>query len=137
MGVILDSTAVIKAQRAHEAPTAFVKRIVFAVGRTELALSAIGYTELIHGLHRSNSPERFRASRAFLDDLILELPIYSYTRDIAELAGKIDAEQKLRGVTIPYADLLIGSTALFHGFDVLTSNVRHFGLMPELKILTL
>jgi predicted nucleic acid-binding protein len=37
-------------------------------------------------------------------------------------------------MTIPFADLLIGVTALELGFSVLTVNLRHFRLIPGLKV---
>jgi len=53
------------------------------------------------------------------------------------LAGRIDGEQTLKGVVIPYADLLIGATALSLAFSVLTSNMRHFALIPGLHVISL
>ena len=50
------------------------------------------------------------------------------------LAGKIDGEQQALGVTVPFSDLLIGATALSHGFSVLTVNLRHFRLIPGLTV---
>jgi predicted nucleic acid-binding protein len=50
------------------------------------------------------------------------------------LAGKIDGEQQAQGVTVPFADLLIGATALSLGFSVLTVNLRHFCLVPGLTV---
>ena len=53
------------------------------------------------------------------------------------LAGRLDGEQRSRGVTIPSVDLLIGATALEHGYSVATVNVRHLQLIPGLEILQL
>jgi predicted nucleic acid-binding protein len=60
-----------------------------------------------------------------------------YTRETALLAGKIDAEQRNRGVIIPYPDLLIAVTALSLGFSVLTVNVRRFERIPGLSVVKL
>ena len=51
------------------------------------------------------------------------------------LAGKIDGEQRALGVTIPSMDLLIGVTALEIGYSVVTSNLRHFQLIPGLTVI--
>jgi predicted nucleic acid-binding protein len=59
------------------------------------------------------------------------------TTDIAKLAGKLDAEQQTRGIVIPFADLLIGATALSLGYSVLTVNARHFGRIPGLSVIEL
>ena len=53
------------------------------------------------------------------------------------LAGKIDGEQQSRGITIPFSDLLIGATALEVGYTLLTVNVRHFRLIPDLTVVQL
>jgi predicted nucleic acid-binding protein len=60
-----------------------------------------------------------------------------YARSTAFLAGRIDGEQRSVGITIPSLDLLIGATALEIGYAVVTANVRHFRLIPGLKIATL
>ena len=63
--------------------------------------------------------------------------IYPLTTDIARLAGKLDAEQQSRGIVVPFADLLIGATALSLGYSVLTVNARHFGRIPGLSVIEL
>ena len=74
---------------------------------------------------------------SFLDELLADLVVYPFTQQSAMLAGKLDGEQQNRGVVIPFADLLIGATALSLGFSVLTANVRHFRLIPGLSVVQL
>ncbi len=54
--------------------------------------------------------------QSFIEDLLLDLTIYLYTKQTAMLAGKIDREQQAQSVTIPFAGLLIGATALSLSF---------------------
>ena len=65
------------------------------------------------------------------------MEVVPYAKATALLAGKIDGEQRAQGVTIPFADLLIGVTALEHGYAVATVNLRHFRLIPGLQIVQL
>jgi tRNA(fMet)-specific endonuclease VapC len=134
MGLILDSSAVIAAERGGETAERLVERVVRIAGDQETALSAVGLTELVHGLHRANTPALRLRRQAFLDDLLAGLQVYPYTKETALLAGRLDAEQRIRGVVIPYPDLLIGATALSLGFSVLTTNVRHFRQVPGLAV---
>jgi predicted nucleic acid-binding protein len=67
--------------------------------------------------------------------LTARLPIYPYTRAVAEIAGRIDAEQRSMRITIPTPDLYIGATALLLGYSVLTHNLRHFQLIPGLQVI--
>jgi len=56
MGLILDSSVVIAAERRGDTVEQFIERIVSETGDQEAALSAIGLTELIHwALPRENS----------------------------------------------------------------------------------
>lgn len=71
---------------------------------------------------------------AFLQELIAGIEVLPYTRQTALLAGKIDGEERSRGITIPFVDLLIGVTALEIGYSILTVNVRHFRLIPGLTV---
>jgi predicted nucleic acid-binding protein len=99
-------------------------------------LSAVGLTELAHGIYRAQTAEARNRRDAFLRELLNDVDVYPYTKETALLAGKIDGEQQRLGVTIP-ADLLIGATALEVGYSLLTVNVRHFQLIPGLTVLPL
>ena len=63
--------------------------------------------------------------------------MYPYTKDTAMLAGKLDGEQQALGIVIPFADLLIGVTALTIGYSVLTVNPRDFRRIPGLSVVQL
>jgi tRNA(fMet)-specific endonuclease VapC len=137
MGLILDSSVVIDAERRGETVEQLIQRVVTAAGDQEAALSAVGLTELIHGLYRAKTPSLRLRRQSFLDELLTDLTVYPYTKQTALLAGQLDGEQQSKGVVIPFADLLIGATALSLGYSVLTANLRHYRLIPGLAVLQL
>jgi len=137
MGLILDSSVVIAAERRGETVEQLIARILRATGDQDAALSAVGLTELVHGVHRASTPEVRLRRESFLNELLADLTVYPYTKETALLAGRLDAEQQSRGVVIPFADLLIGATALVLGYSVLTVNDRHFGRIPGLTVVKL
>jgi tRNA(fMet)-specific endonuclease VapC len=137
MGLILDSSVVIASERRRETVERLIERVVTATGDQEAALSAIGVTELIHGLYRAQTPALRLRRQSFLDELLRALTVYPYTKETAMLAGKLDGEQQSKGVVIPFGDLLIGATALSLGFSVLTENLRHFQKIPSLSVIQL
>jgi len=137
MGLILDSSVVIAAERRGETVEQLIARILRATGDQDAALSAVGLTELVHGLHRASTPEVRLRRESFLNELLADLAVYPYTKETALLAGRLDAEQQSRGVVIPFADLLIGATALVLSYSVLTVNDRHFGRIPGLTVVKL
>jgi predicted nucleic acid-binding protein len=137
MGLILDSSVVIAAERRGDTPAQLVAQIAAFAGDQEAALSAVGLTELVHGIYRADTMERRHRRQQFVEELRAGLTVYPYTDQTALLAGRIDGEQTAKGVLIPFPDLLIGATALSLGFAVLTANVRHFRLISDLKVVSI
>ena len=78
--------------------------------------------------------DRASRRRQFLEDLIASVPVYPVTTQLARRAGRIDAEQQEKGIRIAFQDLLIGASALELGYEVVTHNVRHFRLIPNLSV---
>jgi predicted nucleic acid-binding protein len=137
MGLILDSSVVVAAERRGDTVAAMLRQIVAATGDQRAVLSAVGLTELAHGVYRAQTAEARNRRDAFLSELLNDLDVYPYTKETALLAGQIDGEQQGRGITIPFADFLIGATALQVGYSLLTVNVRHFRMIPSLTVIPL
>jgi predicted nucleic acid-binding protein len=136
MGLIIDSSIFIAAERRGESPRQVIRQASVVGAEHEVAISAVGLSELVHGIFQANSAERQARRRLFVDELRSALIVYPYTAETAMLAGQIDGEQAARGISIPIADLLIGTTALSLGFSVFTTNARHFRLIPGLTVVT-
>lgn len=135
MGVILDSSITIRAERAKITEVNLLRLVREATGDPIIALSAIGLTEMVHGIYRADLPERSLYRRNFLDQLLRDLPVYEYTIEVAMLAGQIDGEQTAIGNRIPMVDLMIGATALRESFSIMTHNLRHFQMIPNLNVI--
>jgi predicted nucleic acid-binding protein len=102
-----------------------------------LAVSSVALTEIVHAIYRAKDPQIRGRRETFIQDLLTDMQVVPYTRSTAFLAGKIDGEQRSAGITIPSMDLLIGATALEIGYAVVTANVRHFKLIPNLSVIEL
>lgn len=135
MGLILDSSILIAAERGGSTVVQILKHVKEKHGETESGLSAVSVVELTHGIYRAKSDEDRGRRRAFVDELCRDIVVYAVTLEIAQLAGRIEGEQASRGVSIAFEDLLIGSTALHVGYGVATLNVRHFQLIPGLSVI--
>jgi predicted nucleic acid-binding protein len=137
MGLVLDSSVVIAAERRGDTVSQFLRQVATATGDQEAVLSSVGLTELVHGIYRARTPQARSRREAFIFELITDVEVYPYTKETALLAGRLEGEQQERGVTIPFSDLLIGTTALLHAYSVLTVNPRHFRLIPDLTVVQL
>jgi tRNA(fMet)-specific endonuclease VapC len=137
VGLILDSSVAIAAERRGDSVQAFLQRVIDTAGDQEAALSVVGVVELVHGIHRADTAERRSRRESFVEELLAAVAVYPLSIDVARLVGKLDAEQQKSGIVIPFADLLIGATALSLGFSVLTLDPRHFRRVPGLSVIQL
>ena len=133
MGIVLDSSVLIGAERAGQNPRAVIEDLVVKLGDTEATLSIITLVELAQGIERAESAARQTGRERFIEELLKEIPVEPITVPIAFRAGKIDGSMA-KGLTIPLGDLLIGVTALELGYAVVTHNIRHFQMIPNLEV---
>jgi tRNA(fMet)-specific endonuclease VapC len=134
VGIVLDSSVLIGAERAGQNPRAVIEDLVVKLGDTEATLSIITLVELAHGIERAESAARQTGRERFIEELLKEIPVEPITVPIAFRAGKIDGSMQAKGLTIPLGDLLIGVTALELGYAVVTHNIRHFQMIPNLEV---
>lgn len=124
----------VTAERQELPVSALLDRIQRQHNATEIILSAISVVELEHGVYRARSPKQAADRRSYLDAVFASIAAEPFTREIGQIAARIDAEARMNGVVIPFADLLIGGTALHFGYELLTQNLRHFEKIPGLQI---
>lgn len=134
MGLILDTSVVIAGERRGHTVRQILEQFAARFGEIEVGLSVVTVVELAHAIERATTEERGRRRKAFLDELIRDVPVHPICVDTALLAGRIEGAQAAQGVTIAFEDLLIAATALRLGFGVATANVRHFGAVPGLAV---
>jgi tRNA(fMet)-specific endonuclease VapC len=137
VGIVLDSTVLIAAERAGQNPRAVIEDLLAKIGDTEATLSIITIVELAHGIERANSSARQIARERFLIELLNEISVEPITTPIAFRAGKIDGSLQAKGQSRALGDLLIGTTALELGYAVVTHNVRDFQMIPGLTVKSL
>lgn len=135
MGLILDSTALVAAERQGQNARQTLASIAGKIADTEIGLSVVTLIELAHGAARADTPERKARRRKFIEELLTAMPIHPVTAALR--TGQIDGENQARGIRIPLADLLIGVTGLELGYSVGTANLRHFRQVPGLTVVQL
>ena len=101
----------------------------------DLGISVVAVAELMHGAYRAQDEARKQRRLKFIERLCADIPIYPVTLEVARMVGRMEGELAGRGISVAFEDLAIGATALALGFEVATANVRHFKLIPGLKIL--
>lgn len=126
VALILDSSIVIAAERRGHSVRQILEQIQASHGNIDIGLSVVTIAELIHGAYRAKTDWDKQRRLTFVDRLCSDVPVHPVTIEMARVVGRIEGEQAVQGIAIPFEDLVIGVTALQLGFDVATLNVRHF-----------
>jgi tRNA(fMet)-specific endonuclease VapC len=134
MGIVLDTSVLIASERRAEGVSTVLQRVRAIHGEQNAAFSVVTLVELTHGIYRARSDADRARRRVFAEELRRDMVVLPVTAEIAELAGRVEGEQAVRGISIAFEDLLIGATALHIGFAVVTLNLRHFQLIPGLLV---
>jgi predicted nucleic acid-binding protein len=136
MGLILDSSVLIAAERKGSNARQALAEIAGRAAGEDIALSVVTLLELAHGAARANTAERMAMRQQFIRELMSAIPVHPVSASVALRAGRIDGESTAKGITVPLSDLLIGVTALDLGYRIATGNVRHFQAVPGLSVVT-
>lgn len=118
MGLTLDSSVVIAAERRTQPVSGLLRAIKEATGQTVVVISAVSVIELEHGIWRTNTEERAAQRRLYLKEVYAAIQVQPFMKEMGERAARIDAEARNAGTVIPFADLQIGVTALVLGHAI-------------------
>ena len=125
MKYLLDTNAVIALMKRQHG----MQQRVLAAGLQNCAVSEITLAELYVGLFKGKD-SRQKAEVDAVRRLFTILPI----TPAIECYAMNRAQLELNGTRIDDFDLLIGSTAIYHGLTVVTHNGRHFDRIPGIHV---
>ena len=74
LGVVLDSSMVITAERKSLPVPQLVEAIQTTYGEIELSLSPVTVAELVHGIYRAKTPAVSERRREYIDELVKLMP---------------------------------------------------------------
>lgn len=130
MGVVLDTSILIAAERSADGFAQFLE----SLGDDPVAIAAITASELLHGWHRARDAAVRARRGAFVDAVLDAIPVLPFGLPEARRHADLWAELMRRGAMIGPHDLLVGATALTHGYALATANRREFERVPGLAL---
>jgi len=91
-------------------------------------ISVVTYMELVKGMRDKNELNNLRKALHSWGSQIL------YISEEISVKAMFFVEQHFLSHSIQLADALIGATAIFHGFPILTGNDKHYKILKDLKV---
>lgn len=130
MGIVLDTSILIAYERQAIDVDLFVeKRRQEAVG-----ISVITAAELLHGVHRADTPARRMKRTAYVEKLLNSLTVYPFDMATARTYAELWATLQRRGLRVGVHDVMIAATALSLGFSIVTLNLRDYEKIDGLTV---
>ena len=102
------------------------------VPREDQFTRAVSVGELFKGAFRSTHTDRHLKN--IRTRILPALTVLPFDEATAEVFGMVAAQLEMTGQTLPDADLQIAATALYHGLELVTGNIRHFGRIEGLRV---
>jgi predicted nucleic acid-binding protein len=130
MAFLFDTDAISEVFKKRPAPAYL--RWIAVLPKAEQFTSAISVGELFRGAFRSADPERHLANIEL--QVLPTMTVLPYDVAIARIYGQIQARLADAGKPLADADLQIAATALHHGLELVTGNIRHFDRIPGIRI---
>ncbi len=119
---VLDTTVAVDHLRGDQAAVDLLRELV--ENDETLAASEVVRFELIAGVRGDELPA--------LEELFSAVSWVAVDEDVARAAGELARKHRRAHGGIDDADYLIAATALLLDADLLTTNVRHFPMLPGL-----
>jgi predicted nucleic acid-binding protein len=102
------------------------------VPREEQFVSAVTIGELYRGAFRSANCERHLQGIA--ERVLPAVTVLPYDEYVARIYGEVASALEAQGRRLADADIQIAATALHHGLELVTGNIRHFERVPRLTL---
>jgi tRNA(fMet)-specific endonuclease VapC len=132
MGILIDTSLLVSMERDE----AVIRRLEAATVGEPAAISVISLSELLHGVYRA-SPRHQGARLAAIERIVGLFEAISITPAIARVHASLWADLARRGETVGLHDLWIGASAISHDWPVATRDLKDFGRIPGLEVISL
>lgn len=90
MGLILDSSVVISAERRGHTVRQILEQIEANHGEIDIGLSVVTIAELMHGAYRAKTDADMQRRLAFIERLASDVPVHPVTIEVAGMIGRIE-----------------------------------------------
>ena len=130
MAFLFDTDAISELLRKR--PAISYSKWLMNIPREEQFTSAVVVGELYKGAYRSREREKHITN---IENRILpSVTVLPYDLGCAKFFGEIRGYLEETGMILPDADIQIAATAVYHGLELVTGNLRHFQRIKNLRL---
>jgi predicted nucleic acid-binding protein len=90
VGLILDSSVIVAAERRGHSAVQILEDIRAAQGEIDVGISVVTIAELIHGTYRSKTDNERLRRLGFIEELCRDVPTYPVTLEIGLCCGNAE-----------------------------------------------
>jgi len=130
MGVIFDTSVLIALERGALDPD----RLVHGREQEPFGISVISAAELLHGVHRADTPKRRIKRASYVEKVLEHYALYPFDLGAARIYADLWATLQKKGVRIGAHDLMIAATAISLGWSVTTLDLRDYRRIEGLTL---
>ncbi len=127
---LFDTDAVSEVLKKRPSPAYL--RWLQTVSREAQYTSSVSVGELYKGAYRSAAAEKHLKN--ITEQVLPRLTVLPYDMATAVIFGRVSAELEKQGTPLADADLQIAATAVQHGLELVTGNLKHFSRIGDLTI---
>jgi predicted nucleic acid-binding protein len=131
MGALIDSSVLIAAERG----SLDLESVLQDYAEVDFGLSAITASELLQGVHRAGTEVQRVRREAYVETLLSNFPIIAFDLICARAHARLSVKLAIQGINIGAHDLIIASTAIARGMDVVTRDERSFPQIPGIGVI--
>jgi tRNA(fMet)-specific endonuclease VapC len=107
---------------------------IIARRASDVRMSVIVASELLHGVQRATDPAIKQRRSKFIERLIADFPLIPIDLETARLHAELWAGFEIAGTMIGQHDLWLAATCLRHQCSIVTGNVIEFRRVPGLVV---
>jgi tRNA(fMet)-specific endonuclease VapC len=130
VGVVLDTSILI----AYERRAIDIGALIEGREQEAVGISVITAAELLHGVHRADTPVRRMKRTAYVEKIFNALTLYPFDIAAARTYAELWAALQKQGILVGIHDAMIAATALSLGFSVATLNLRDYEKIEGLTV---
>ena len=131
MGLILDSSVIIAAERAKFD----LDGLLDSYRDVPVRITAVTASELLHGWERAPAGRRRDDRLRLVEGLLKILPTVAFDLDCARIHARLWARLEEQGNLIGAHDLMIAATCVHEDDAIATLNEKEFSRIVELQVI--